>query len=137
MREGLVAGERYGSGKAGPVWGVPVPSRNLGDVVSGGQGVEGFGKDGGRAQFIELAPILALHLRRQQNHGYVSRVSVLLENLVRRRTVDVGHHDVEQNGVGLFEGRTANALRSRRGQDDLPAGNGFEAERSHFPYVGF
>jgi hypothetical protein len=58
---------------------VPIPSQDLGDLVSQGQGVERFGKDGGRSQFVELAPILTLHLRREQNHGDVSRVSVLLQ----------------------------------------------------------
>ena len=51
--------------------------------------------------------------------------------------VHSGHHDVEQNGVGIVFGGAHQALGSGTGDGHFPARDGFKAECGYFADIIF
>jgi hypothetical protein len=112
-----------------------VPSEDLGDLVSEGEGVKGLEEDGGDAQTGETALIDSLNLCREQKDGDVGDGRVLLHVAEGGRTVDLGHHDIHEDSVGLLGDGDLDAFSARVGCEDLPTGCGLKGEGRYFADV--
>ncbi len=64
----------------------------------------------------------------EQNGGNMARVVVCLELLEGFDAVEVGHHDVEEDCIGLVGDRLGDAFLPRSGGEDVPGGSGGEGE---------
>ncbi len=86
------------------------PAKHLGDLFGEGERVEGFEEDGRDAEAGKSALIDALDLGGEEKDGDVGDGGILLHVAEGGGAVDLGHHDVHEDGVGLFGGGDFDAV---------------------------
>ncbi len=111
------------------------PAEDLGDLVGEGERVEGLEEDGGDTEAGESALVDSLDLCGEQKDGDVGDGGILLHVAEGGGAVDLGHHDVHEDGVGLLGDGDFDALGAGVGGEYLPAGRGFEGEGRYFADV--
>ena len=97
------------------------PADDLLDEVQQVAGIERLGEVGGRPQLLATLDVGVLGASRQEHHGDVREIGVLLEHRARLPSVDLGHHHVEDDHVRTERPRGLDRLASVRGHADLVA----------------
>ena len=91
-----------------------LPAQGFGDLGGEGEGVEGLEEDGGYAEAGEAALVDALDFGGEEDDGDAGGGGVQLKLLEGGGAVHFGHHDVHQDGFGLFTGGGFQCPRGRR-----------------------
>src|SRR5271170_3917911 len=113
------------------------PAERGGDLLGEGEGIEGFEEDSGEAEAGEASLIDSLNLGGEKEDGDLGDGGSLLHSGEGGGAVDTGHHDVHEDGVGLFDGGDVDALGAGAGCEDLPACCGFQRQRGYLANVIF
>src|SRR5271168_5200546 len=122
------------------VWLTPrlvFPAKGLGDLFGEGEGVEGLEEDTGQAKTGETALVYALDLGGEQKDRDICDGGVLLHGAEGGGTVDSGHHDVHENGIGPFDGSDGDTFCTRACGEDLPASSRLERESGDLTNIIF
>jgi hypothetical protein len=114
-----------------------LPVESVRDLLGEGEWIEGLEENAGETKTCEPALVNALHFGGEQKDGNVGDPGILLHVAEGGGTVDAGHHDVHEDGVGLFGGGDLHAIGSRACGKDLPASGGFEGESGYLANVVF
>src|SRR5271157_6623856 len=104
------------------------PPQRAGDLLGERQRVKGLEENGLNAEVGEALLIGALHLGGEQQDGDVGGGGIAAQFAEGCGAVHAGHHDVEENGVGLVLDGAGQALGAGVGHHDLPAGHALKAE---------
>ncbi len=103
-----------------------VPAEGFGDLLGQGEGIEWLEEDCGDAEVGEATLVDSLDLCREEKDGDIGDGGILLHFSEGGGAIDLGHHDVHEDGVGFFECGYGHAFSAGAGGEDLPAGGSFE-----------
>ena len=113
------------------------PAEGGGDLLGEGEGIEGFEEDSCEAETGEAPLIDSLNLCGEQEDRDMSDGGSLLHSGEGGGAVDAGHHDIHENGVGLFGGGDVDSFSSGAGGENIPACGGFQRQCGYFTNVIF
>ena len=102
------------------------PAEGLRDLLGEGEGIEGLEEYPCDTEVGEAALVDSLDLGGEEDDGDVRDGGILLHEAEGGGAIDFGHHDVHDDGVGVFASGDQHTFFTGAGGDDVPAGDGFE-----------
>ena len=100
-----------------------------------GEGVKGFGENGGYAEGGEPSLVGSLDAGSEEDYGYGGGLRVLLKEREGGGTIQLRHHDVHEDNIRLFGGCDFDSLAAGACGEDEPVGGGLEGERGYLADV--
>src|SRR5206468_11603105 len=102
------------------------------DLLCKGERVKGFKEDSGYTKVGEAALVDSLDLCGEKKDRDPGDGGSLLHSAEGGRPIDLRHHDVHQNGIGLLSNGDFDSCRTGIGGKDLPTGGGLQRQRGYF-----